>query len=84
MGKVVDFPSDEYGDEAITIENSQEFIAGSMVLSDYIVGLTLEREKNDHLIELIIKQISQAHCDAFSQGFSCGLYVANHSTDDDA
>ena len=76
MSKVLNFPSDEYGDATITIKHSKEFDYALIIFCDYIEGLNLENEKSHHLIELAMKQVAQASQDAYLQGFELGLRIA--------
>ena len=58
---------------SIQIERTQEFLEAAKRLSNFISGLPLNKEQNDHLVYEMIKQIQLAERSAFMQGFEIGL-----------
>jgi hypothetical protein len=73
MGTVVNMPlmvEQEEQEEKFIMNITDEFIANSKVLSDYILELPLSNEQNKKLIDLIYNNIIQAKEDAFTDGIT--------------
>lgn len=59
--------------DVIQIERTDEFVEIAKELSTLISSLPLNREQNDQLIDMIVKQVNSAEKAAFKQGFGLGL-----------
>jgi len=60
---------------AITIERSPEFSIIAHEVGDHIKTLPLTNGQNNALVELLIRQITEAESTAFKQGFSIAINV---------
>ena len=81
MAKIIDISKPrEVNDEEVYIEipKSKEFLEHSKKLSEFIKKLSLSTEKNDDLINLLIKNLSIAKKDAFNRGFEVGFNTAEY------
>jgi len=63
---------------AIVIERSPEFEATAREIGNHISTLLLTNEQNNQLVELLIKQITEAESTAFRQGFSMGVELGRY------
>ncbi len=59
--------------ESIEIQRTPEFLEAAKRLSNFISGLPLSKEQNDHLVREMVGQIQLAERAAFMQGFEFGL-----------
>ena len=77
MGKIVDF--NKGNNPYLEIENTDEFLATALKLSNFIKDLSLTTTKNNELVWLVIDQVTQAKKDAFSQGYQLGLKLGHNN-----
>lgn len=70
-------------DISIEIERTAEFITVANELGDYIQSLPINKQVNDTLIGLIVKQVNVAEKEAFRQGFVIGARLVDGSDPQD-
>lgn len=64
--------TENLNDYELKINHSQEFWDATYAVNDYLKGLPLTVEQNNHLIELLIAHMSAAERDALFAGFKHG------------
>ena len=78
MGKIIDFGTLRNEQEpALTVERTESFYSTARELSDFIASLPINRDENDRLIALIIRQVQDGEQGAFAQGLRLGKEFAN-------
>lgn len=75
--------TENLNDYELKINHSQEFWDATYAVNDYLKGLPLSVEQNNHLIELLIAHMSAAERDALFQGLSMGIRIAKHEVADE-
>lgn len=65
-------------DDVIQIERSPDFIATAHEVGDHIKTLPLNGDQNEVLVELVIKQVTEAESTAFRQGFDMGVKLGRY------
>lgn len=66
------------GDEdvMIRIRRTQEFFSTAREVSDFLKSLNLAKEENDHLVELMVKNVCAAEKGGFADGVRYGVAFA--------
>lgn len=78
MSNIIDFGKLRSEQEpALTVERTESFYSTARELSDFIAALPINREENDRLIALIIRQVQDGEQGAFAQGLRIGREFAN-------
>lgn len=75
--------TENLNDYELKINHSQEFWDATYAVNDYLKGLPLTVEQNDHLIELLIAHMSATEKDALLQGLSMSLKIAKYEVTDE-
>lgn len=75
--------TENLNDYELKINHSQEFWDATYAVNDYLKGLPLTVEQNDHLIKLLIAHMSATERDALFQGLSMGIRIAKHEVADE-
>lgn len=73
----------EWDNFELKINHSEKFWKATHAVNDYLKGLPLTVEQNDHLIELLIAHMSATEKDALLQGLSMGLKIAKYEVTDE-
>lgn len=73
MGDVINLYRAADSMEGIKIKRTEEFKAAANELSECIKRLSLSREENDKLVELMVKQVQISEQAAFKQGMQLGI-----------
>lgn len=75
--------TENLNDYELKINHSERFWDATYAVNDYLKGLPLTVEQNDHLIELLIAHMSATERDALFQGLSMGIRIAKHEVADE-